>query len=378
MSIQKIKLLHPLLRCSIIYATQSLKEFLLMKTFIPDYTNIVKAAKNITPDRMPLYEHAISGTIMEKILNKKFNELSLGNLTERKEYFRNYTAFFEAMGYDTVSFECGIAPILPGGGALTSHEPGSIKNREDFNKYSWDSVKNIFFDKYSKDFELLGEVMPDGMKAIGGPGYGIFECVQEIVSYTELCYISADDPELYGDLFKKMGDLFFSIWQEFLKKYGHIFCVCRFGDDLGFKSSTLIPAQDIKDHVIPQYKRIIALVHSYNKPFLLHSCGKIFDVMDDLISIAKIDAKHSNEDQIALFSEWVNRYGDRIGNFGGIDTDHLCRKSEQEIKAIVKEVVGYSIGHGGFALGSGNSIPDYVPTQGYMAMIEAAREIRGE
>jgi uroporphyrinogen decarboxylase len=102
----------------------------------------------------------------------------------------------------------------------------------------------------------------------------------------------------------------------------------------------------------------------------------ILDVMEDLINIAKIDAKHSNEDQIAPFPEWVARYGDRIGNFGGVDTDHLCRKNEQEIKEIVIDVMNYSVGHGGFALGSGNSIPAYVPVAGYLAMVEAAREFR--
>lgn len=32
----------------------------------------------------------------------------------------------------------------------------------------------------------------------------------------------------------------------------------------------------------------------------------------------------------------------------------------------------------GFALGSGNSIPDYVPVDGFMAMVEAAKRIRAE
>ena len=30
----------------------------------------------------------------------------------------------------------------------------------------------------------------------------------------------------------------------------------------------------------------------------------------------------------------------------------------------------------GYALGSGNSIPDYVPVEGYLAMVRAAQEIR--
>jgi uroporphyrinogen decarboxylase len=220
--------------------------------------------------------------------------------------------------------------------------------------------------------------MPSDMKAIGGPGNGVFECVQDIVGYMDLCYISADDPGLYSDLFNAVGNMIFEIWQRFITQFSDVYCVCRFGDDLGFKSSTLLSAGDIHKFIIPQYKRVIKLVHSYNKPFLLHSCGKIFDVMDDLINVAIIDAKHSNEDQIAPFPVWVEKYGDRIGNFGGIDTDMVCRLDKVEMKEYIRDVINQSKGHGGFAFGSGNSIPDYVPVEGYLNMIQIVREYRGE
>ncbi|HHV98859.1 MAG TPA: hypothetical protein GXX36_04685 [Clostridiaceae bacterium] len=349
-----------------------------MSKFIPDYNNILDAARNIKPKRMPLYEHIISDRFMEKALNVEFADLLNGNKDDKREYFRIYCNFFKDMGYDTVSFERCIGPVMPGSGALGEHKPGVIKTFDDFKKYPWEEIPRYFFEKYSVDFELLEEQMPEGMKAIGGPGNGVFECVQDIVSYTGLAYISVDDPELYEALFRKVGEMMYAIWDEFLRKFGHIYAVSRFGDDLGYKTATLISPEDIKTKIIPQYARIIELVHSFNKPFLLHSCGCIFDIMDDLINIAKIDAKHSNEDAIAPFSAWVEKYGDVIGNFGGVDTDILCQKSEQEIKEYVKNVINQAIDHKGFALGSGNSIPDYVPVEGYLAMIETAREARGE
>ncbi|GKX29807.1 hypothetical protein SH1V18_22870 [Vallitalea longa] len=349
-----------------------------MSNFIPDYMNLVNAANNVKPDRMPLYEHIISDERMEKILNKKFVDLINGNQADKREYMKIYTGFFREMGYDTVSMERCIGAIMPGSGALGNHQPGVIKTRDDFNKYPWKEIPDLFFKAYSEDFIVLREEMPEGMKAIGGPGNGVFECVQDIVGYTDLCYISIDDPELYKDLFREVGDMMIQIWKRFLNEFGDIYAVCRFGDDLGFKSQTLISTTDIRNNIIPQYQKIIAQVHSYNKPFLLHSCGQIFDVMDDLINIAKINAKHSNEDQIAPFSVWVEKYGDVIGNFGGVDTDVLCRSTEQEIKKYVKNVIDSSINHKGFALGSGNSIPSYVPIEGYLAMVETARIQRGE
>lgn len=351
------------------------------KEFLPDHTNLIKAAKNLKPERMPLYEHIISDRIMEKILGKNFADLFSGNESDKREYFKNYNNFFKVLGYDTVSFECCIGEIMPGSGALGKHKPGVIKSREDFEKYPWDSIPGLFFEKYEDYFRIMGEELPEGMKAVGGPGNGVFECVQDIVGYMNLCYISVDDPQLYKDLFVKVGEVMYRIWEEFIRRFGDLYAVLRFGDDLGFKTTTLISANEIRANIIPQYKRIIQLVHSNGKPFLFHSCGQIFDIMEDLINVAQIDAKHSNEDQIAPFKVWVDKYGDRIGNFGGVDTDVLCRFSEKEVKECTKEVINYTISAKsgkGFAFGSGNSIPDYVPVSGYMAMIEAAREARGE
>jgi uroporphyrinogen decarboxylase len=235
-----------------------------------------------------------------------------------------------------------------------------------------------YFALWDDDFSLLRDEMPEGMKAVGGVGNGMFEVVQDFAGYESLAYLRVDDPELYAGLFAKTGELIFRIWSRFMAEHGDTFAVCRIGDDLGFKSSTLLTPQDIRDHVIPQYRRIVELIHSFGKPFLLHSCGNIFAVMDDFIDKVKIDAKHSNEDEIAPFSVWVERYGDRIGNFGGLDMDLLCRLSAPEIEACTVKIIEESDGHGGFAFGEGNSVPHYVPAEGYLAMINAARRWRGD
>jgi uroporphyrinogen decarboxylase len=100
--------------------------------------------------------------------------------------------------------------------------------------------------------------------------------------------------------------------------------------------------------------------------------------MEDVIALG-IDAKHSNEDIIAPFDDWIRLYGQRIGLLGGIDVDILCQKSPVEITEIVYEKGRrYRTSANGYALGSGNSIPEYVPVEGYLAMIEAAHKIRTE
>ena len=67
---------------------------------------------------------------------------------------------------------------------------------------------------------------------------------------------------------------------------------------------------------------------------------------------------------------WMEKYGDKIGNFGGIDMDVVCRNSKEEIREYIRDVIAKCQGHGGFAFGTGNSIPDYIPTENYVHMIE--------
>jgi uroporphyrinogen decarboxylase len=161
-----------------------------------------------------------------------------------------------------------------------------------------------------------------------------------------------------------------------IREYSDVFVFFRMGDDLGHKTATMLDPDTIRQYILPQYRRIIQLVHRAEKRFLLHSCGNIFSVMDDIIACG-IDAKHSNEDQIAPFDRWINGYGQKIGLLGGIDVNTLCLASYEEVyREVLEKGRSYRAQARGYALGSGNSIPEYVPVEGFMAMMDAAKEIR--
>jgi len=346
-------------------------------SFKPDYHHILNAAKNERPSRLPLYEHIISPFIMERILGVKFAELENGNLSDMERFFHYYCRFFEEMKYDTVSYEIPIIAILPAkGDAIVGKTPGPIQNRADFEKFDWDGLLDKYIELADKKFQILGRSIPEGMKAIGGVGNGVFEISEDVVGLECLAYMQVDDPYLFNQVYTKIGDTMHTIWKWFLENHSEHFIVCRFGDDLGYRSGTLTTPDNIRKIIMPQYKRIIDLIHDSGHLFLWHSCGCIFEVMGEMIDLG-IDAKHSNEDAIAPFEKWIDLYGNRIGLFGGVDVDLLCRNAPEEIKKIVKERVElYYDKAKGYAAGSGNSIPDYIPVDNYLAMIEAINEVR--
>lgn len=347
---------------------------LFASSIAPDYRRIVDTVCNRKPDVLPLYEHNVCYEVIGELTGTALPELMEHDL---KTGFRIYNDFLRQVGYDVVTFEQCIVSAMPPGGALRGGM-GPIQDRAALKAFPWHEIPVRWYEMAARRFEALGNAMPDGMKAIGGVGNGVFEIAEDLVGLEYLPFLEADDPEAFRDLFRRIGDLMETIWTRFLNEFGEIYCVCRFGDDLGFRSSLLTMPATVREEIIPQYKRIIELVHHAGKPFLLHSCGCIFEVMDDLIA-AGIDAKHSNEDAIAPFERWITDYGDRIGLLGGIDMDFIVSREPEAIREVVAEKARrYRNLARGFAVGTGNSIPDYVPARNYLAMLEAVEAVRNE
>ncbi len=344
-------------------------------SFEPDYLQILEVLNNRRPNRLPLYEHHIDAPFISKVLGESISSYGLKN-HELEEYYRKVIGFWKEMTYDAFDFEAAICDILPGHGAIMGGMAGPIQTREDFENYSWEDIPKIFRETYTPHFEAIRKTLPPGMKAYGGCGYGIFEASQDLVGYEYLCVMQCMDPELFADIFTRIGELWQLLWKWVIQNYSDIFVFFRMGDDLGHKSSTLLAPDIIRKHIFPQYKKVIDLIHQSGKKFLLHSCGNIFPLMEDVIQLG-IDAKHSNEDQIAPFAVWIEKYSDRIGLFGGFDLNLLVlEKPDTVYQTVLEHGSRYRKTANGYGLGSGNSIPAYIPVDGFMAMIEAVKAIR--
>ena len=98
--------------------------------------------------------------------------------------------------------------------------------------------------------------------------------------------------------------------------------------------------------------------------------------MDDVIDNMKYDAKHSFEDTIEPVEDAYERWGSRIAILGGIDVDFICRSSTEQIKKRCIAMLERTAGRGGYALGTGNSVPEYVPDEKFLTLVETVNEMR--
>jgi len=134
--------------------------------------------------------------------------------------------------------------------------------------------------------------------------------------------------------------------------------------------------RDMRKFVFPYHKRIVECIHAAGKPVILHSCGHFARIIEDVIEDMQYDGRHSYEDGILPVEEAYELYHDRIAILGGIDVDFVCRASPEKVYLRSREMLERAAGRGGYALGTGNSVPDYVPDSGYFAMLRAALDLR--
>lgn len=117
-------------------------------------------------------------------------------------------------------------------------------------------------------------------------------------------------------------------------------------------------------------------MHGAGKPVILHSCGNFGALYDAIIDDPGYDAKHSFEDVIEPVEAAYERLHARIAVLGGIDVDYVRRRTPQEIYGRSRAMLERTGLRGAYALGTGNSVPDYVPAEHYFAMTAVAPEDR--
>lgn len=330
--------------------------------------------------RPPLVEYIVDPVVMrpvvEDVLGREWADYG-PDRAQQARYWDNFIAFWLHMGYDFVRLETGLAFPRP---ALVGDDPtmasgqrgwwdehhGAIATWEDFERYPWPRVEDV--DLWP--LEYICEHLPDGMGFITCHGGGPYEHLSATLSYEGLSYLLHDDRELVRTVADRIGELLLEYYRQLVQLDG--LAALFQGDDMGFRSGTLISPDDLRELTLPWHKRFADLAHENGVPYLLHSCGEVSAIMDTLCEDVGIDGKHSFEDAIWPVTEFHAQYGHRIAALGGVDVDVLARGTSEQVRARVREILDACAPRGRFALGSGNSIPSYVPVANYLAMIDEA------
>ncbi len=363
----------------------------------PDIDTFLKGIKGeVTPRKTLMCEYLIDDALMRPILvnylGRKWIEKSekteyMGGQMEftredlmiMNQWLDNQIAFWYHMGYDYVRVE--VSTPLPAVSLVTKDtaagneehnrawqglDTGPVQTWEDFEKYPWPEVNDDSF--YIHDY--ICRHLPDGMGFISCHAGGVYEHVSRVMGYTGMCIALMENPDLVKAVTDKIGGII-KKYNEGLLQFDRLISIFQ-GDDFGFKTGTLISPDDIRKYFIPWHRIYSRQAHDAGRLYLLHSCGKIDDIMNDLVYDVKIDGKHSFQDEIMSIGAYKKKWGDKITLLGGVDVHKLSVCSPDEIRKYVRGIIEECAPGGRFAIGAGNSITSYIPLENYLTMIDEA------
>ncbi|MCD4825801.1 MAG: hypothetical protein K8S55_14505 [Phycisphaerae bacterium] len=352
----------------------------LKKTFQPNYEGLIdNILRKGTPDRVYYIELYQDAEIRDAIADRF--DLAGGISKDDKDYERKkYIAVQRFSGFDYagvglvgLDFPLHLMQVedtaelgREGGRAYQDEHHGPIMSWEDFEKYPWPDPNAP---EATTELEWYQENLPDDMCIMGVSGFGHFaEYLSWLMGYETLCYALFDNRELVAAIAEKLTEHFRVVLKRILQ-FDRV-KITWGSDDMGFKTGLMISPDDTREFILPGHKLMAEMSHAAGRPYLLHSCGKLTDIIDDLIDNVKIDAKHSYEDTIEDVRQVKHTYGQRIAMLGGIDVDFLCRSDEAAIRKRVRETLDICMPGGGYCLGTGNSVANYIPLDNYLAMVD--------
>lgn len=328
----------------------------------PDFNNLLKILERGRPDRPTLFEFFLNDGLYRRLAGIDPDKI----YTEPYgiKAFKNAGYDYTTIGGSDFSFPNERHSVAK---TISLNEGAVIFDRESFKRYPWPDPDS--FD--TSRLDTLASELPEGMKFIVCGPCGVLENVIALTGYDNLCYLIMDDPGLVQDIFGEVGSRFVRHYEK-CAPYKSVGALIS-NDDWGFNTQTMLSVSDMRKYVFPWHKKIVNAIHTAGKPAILHSCGQLEHVMDDIIDDMKFDAKHSYEDNILPVEQAYDRWGGRIAIFGGMDIDFLCRSTPENIYNRSCRMLERASQKGCYALGSGNSIPYYIPDESYLAMISAIR-----
>jgi uroporphyrinogen decarboxylase len=348
---------------------------------VEEFLSVVKRDKR--PERVHFVELFLDDEVKEAI----FTRFALSKDLEKSDSFyelRKEIRVHEFLGYDVFRL-----PVIQkdffrmsyidardttdiegqhrGTREWTEEHGGPIQSWKDFESYPWPEVKDIDL----RPLEWLEKNLPENMGCYDLTAH-ILEMITFLLGYETFCYKMVDEPDLVDALSEKIGQFYV----DYTRTLCDFSCVpLAWGsDDMGFRTGTLASPAFLRAKVLPWHKQCAEAAHEKDKPYLLHNCGNIEAIMDDLIDEVGIDARHSFEDAITPVTEAFSKYGARIALLGGIDVDFLCRAGEREIRERVRETLDACMAGTGYCLGTGNTVANYIPLDNFLIMLDEGRK----
>ena len=234
---------------------------------------------------------------------------------------------------------------------------------DSFSRHRWpDPAAEGRFDVLAENLARNGDTF--NLMAFG---FSLFERAWSLRGMENLLLDFIDRPDFAAALLDKITDLNLAIMAEGFRRFPTIDGV-YFGDDFGCQRGLIMGAARWRETLKPRLAKLYGAAGAAGKKVVIHSCGKVQEIFDDLIEIG-LDCFNPFQPEVMDVYQMARRYHGNKAFWGGVSTQRLLPyASVPEVEQEVGKLLEMGR-RGGYIISPAHAIPGDAKTENIAAML---------
>lgn len=198
-------------------------------------------------------------------------------------------------------------------------------------------------------------------------GFSLFERAWTLAGMENILVAMVEDKAYVHELLDRILDYNLAIIDG---ACAHPIDGMMFGDDWGHQRGVIMGATLWREFILPRVARMYSRVKAAGKRVLIHSCGKVDELLPDLIE-SGLEVFNPFQPEVMDVYETKRRFGARLSFYGGISTQRTLpygtvREVRDEVRRLL-DVVGEG---GGYIAAPAHAVPKDAKPENIAAMID--------
>jgi len=206
-----------------------------------------------------------------------------------------------------------------------------------------------------------------------GIGFSLYERAWSLRGLQTLLMDFYDNPGFVHNLLNQIADYNIAQIRAALR---YDIDAVMFGDDWGQQHGLQMGPRLWHEFIYPVLKRMYAVAIENNKKVIIHSCGDVDELFEDLIGIG-LNCFNPFQPEVMEVPALMNRYRGRLAFYGGLSTQKtLPYGSPDEVRRESLHLLELGK-HGGYIFSPAHDVPKDVPLENILAFLEAVQHQAG-